>query len=51
MTKLILEKIDENIGIVLGDIDDVIGKTIPYKRSVNIRVNEKGESPIVISVR
>jgi hypothetical protein len=51
MTKLILEKIDENIGIVLGDIDEVIGKTILPKRSVEVRKGDEGEPSIVISVR
>ena len=51
MTKLILEKIDENIGIVLGDIDEVIGKTILPKHSIGVCAGEKGEPSIVISVR
>ena len=51
MTKLILEKIDENIGIVFGDIDDVIGKTISSKRSVEVRAGKKDEPSIVIFVK
>lgn len=51
MTKLILEKIDENIGIVLGDIDEVMEKTILPKRSVEVRAGDEGEPSIVIFVR
>ena len=51
MTKVILEKIDEDIGYVLNDVDDVIGKAIPTKRSVEVRAGDEGEPSIVIFVR
>jgi len=51
MTKQIVEKIDEDIGYVLSDADDVIGKAIPPKRSIEVRVGEKGEPSIVVYVK
>ena len=49
MTKQIIEKIDEDIGVVLSDMDDIMEKTILPKRGV--RAGEKGEPSIVIFVK
>lgn len=51
MTTKIVEKIDEDIGVVLSDADGVVEKTIPSKRSVEVRAGEEGEPSIVIFVK
>ena len=51
MTKQIIEKIDEDIGVVLSDMDDIMEKTILPKRNVGVRAGKKDEPSIVIFVK
>lgn len=51
MSKQIIEKIDEDIGVVLSDIDDIMEKAIPSKCSIGIQSGEKREPSIVIFIK